>query len=387
MRIKNKRNRVKELVTEAEKMAWEEFGKFLEGNVKENQKFFYRVIKYMRKEEDKDCPLKFMRDREGRILSRHKEIMERWREYFSEILNSKGGDTESDSDDIEEEGDRDSQEVLEERVVVECNENPPSVQELKEALAKMKLSKSAGFAAIAPETLKYMGPRGEAMLLKVFEHAWKQASIPKDWEVAIIVPIFKNKGDNRDCKNHHGISLLCVAGKLYSRILEGRLRQQVENHLEEVQCGFRPNRGMQDAIFSIRQLAEKGIEYGKQIQLCFVDIEKAFNHVRRFIISEVLKKKNVPAAFIDHIRSLYTHCRNFVRTGNASCNYFWTDAGVCQGDILSLLLFMLVMDEALKECSNMKRYKVGNVRLQPVVINVLGYADDLVLFADSAQKL
>jgi hypothetical protein len=303
-------------------------------------------------------------------------------------LNTEGGNNESDIDDIEEEGNRNSQEVLEERVVIECNENPLSLQELKEALVKMKLGRSAGFDAVAPEMPKYMRPREEAMLLQVLELAWKQTSIPKDWEVAIIIPIFKNRGDNRDCKNHCGISLLCVAGKLYSRILEGRLRQQVENHLEEAQCGFRPSRGMQEAIFTIWQLAEKGIEYGKQMHLRFIDIEKAFNHVPQFIIWEVLKKKkNVPAAFMDRIRSLYTQRRNFVRTGNASSNYFLTNTGVLQGDILSELLFMLVMNEAHKECSNTKRYKVGNLRLRPVVINILAYADDLVLIADSAQKL
>jgi hypothetical protein len=74
---KEHRNRIKELVTEATKKAWEEFGKFLEGNAKEKQKLFYRVIKNMRKEGDKDCPLKFVRYKEGRLLSRHKEIMER----------------------------------------------------------------------------------------------------------------------------------------------------------------------------------------------------------------------------------------------------------------------------------------------------------------------
>jgi hypothetical protein len=220
-----------------------------------------------------------------------------------------------------------------------------------------------------------MGPCGEAMLLKVFELALKQTSIPKDWKVAFIVPIFKNKGNNRDCKNHCGISLLSVAGKLHSRILEGRLREQVENHLGEAQRGFRPSRGTHDAVFTMRQLGEKGTEYDKQINLCFIDIEKAFYHIPRSIIREVLNKKNVPVALINRIRSPYTHCRNFVRTGNTSSNYFLTNTGVRQGDILSPLLFMLVMDEALKECPNMKKYEVGNLILRPVVISALAYAD------------
>jgi hypothetical protein len=78
---------------------------------------------------------------------------------------------------------------------------------------------------------------------------------------------------------------------------------------------------------------------------------------------------------------------DFVRTGSASSNYFLTNTGVRQGDILNPLLFTLVMDETLKECSNIKKYKLENLRLRPIVINVLAYADDIMLIADSAQKL
>jgi hypothetical protein len=60
-----------------------------------------------------------------------------------ELLNNEGGESGSDSEDTEQEGDRNSQEMLK-NVVIECNENPPSLQELDD-LVKMKLGKSAGF--------------------------------------------------------------------------------------------------------------------------------------------------------------------------------------------------------------------------------------------------
>jgi hypothetical protein len=67
--------------------------------------------------------------------------------------------------------------------------------------------------------------------LRIFQKAWNEKKIVKDWEVAIIIPIFK-KINNRECKNHSGTSLLSVPGKIYSRILETRLRQEMENKLE-----------------------------------------------------------------------------------------------------------------------------------------------------------
>jgi hypothetical protein len=70
--------------------------------------------------------------------------------------------------------------------------------------------------------------------------------VPGEWNIAIIVPIYK-KGDNGLCQNHRGISLISIAGKIYERILESSLRSKADQ-LEESQCGFRPNRSTQDLI-------------------------------------------------------------------------------------------------------------------------------------------
>ena len=45
--------------------------------------------------------------------------------------------------------------------------------------------------------------------------------------------------------------------------------------------GFRKGRGCTDAIFALRQLSEKTIEYNKELNLVFLDQEKAFDRVNR----------------------------------------------------------------------------------------------------------
>uniref|UniRef100_A0A146KQ35 RNA-directed DNA polymerase from mobile element jockey n=1 Tax=Lygus hesperus TaxID=30085 RepID=A0A146KQ35_LYGHE len=384
---KAQRTKVKKAVLEAKKKSWEEFGHYLEDSAENNQKLFYKALKNMRRE-GKDCPLKFIKDKQGKVLHKTNEIMKRWREYFSELLSGPSSNHYAeDQDQVED--DFSTPQALEEatREELPTPDDNPTMDELRSALQSMKLGKSAGHDGITPEMLKYMGPVGEEMLMKVFTIAWDTATIPKDWEVSVIVPIFKNKGDNRECSSHRGISLLSVPGKLYGRILERRLRGEIEAELHEAQCGFRPNRGTQDAIFTMRQIMEKAMEYGREVHACFIDIEKAFDRLPWPEIWLCLDQLNVPKKLTTRIKSFYSTCRNVVRTGNASSSEFLTSAGVRQGDCLSPLLFVAVMNRAIEECKGMKTYKVGNYKLNPIVINTLAYADDLVLIADSAQKL
>lgn len=99
--------------------------------------------------------------------------------------------------------------------------------------------------------IKFMGAEREKVLLHIINLIWKQKVIPQDWEVSIIVPIFKN-GDNRECSNHRGILLTSVPSKLYSRILENRLRREIGSNLAGAQYGFRAERSTQDLIFTVR---------------------------------------------------------------------------------------------------------------------------------------
>ena len=67
----------------------------------------------------------------------------------------------------------------------------------------------------------------------------------------------------------------------------------------------------------------------------------------------------------------------------SSGGYCDIDQGVRQGGILSPFLFKLYIDELLSDISDLK---VG-CRLGLIRLNIIGYADDLVLIADSIKNL
>ena len=113
---------------------------------------------------------------------------------------------------------------------------PPTLEELMEALRKMRRGKAGGRTGILPELLLYGGAELQDRPLQLMTDIWEKGRVVKDWQDAEIVPIPK-KGDLRRCDNWRGISLLDVCGKVFARILQDRL-QVVTEVLPESQCGF-----------------------------------------------------------------------------------------------------------------------------------------------------
>ncbi|KAI5747504.1 hypothetical protein M8J77_015356 [Diaphorina citri] len=373
---KTQRIRVKNAVLVAKSNSWKEFGEKMENAYKDNRKLFYRILKRLRT--DKECPLKFIKDRSGNLITSPEGIMERWKQYFEELL--------ADSNNLSSPSSQDPTSNIEPSTYSETEGNI-TMGEMKAAIAKLKLGKAPGADNITTEMVKYMGPAGEDLLLKVIQLAWIQLKIPKDWELATIIPIHK-KGDNRECSNHRGISLLSIPGKIYSRILETRLRDATETGLEESQCGFRRGRSTQDLIFTLRQITEKTIKFDSELHISFIDLEKAFDKVPWNLLWSILEKKNVNRRLVLGIKSFYRSCRNQVRTCGSTSTEFKTTCGVRQGDILSPYLFILLMDDVIKACKQRtKKFNIGYWKLQPVFITEMAFADDLAILAKDATIL
>ncbi|KAK3543704.1 hypothetical protein QTP70_027204 [Hemibagrus guttatus] len=88
--------------------------------------------------------------------------------------------------------------------------------------------------------------------------------------------------------NIAGITLLSLPGKVYSRVLERRVRLLVKPQIQEEQCGFRPSRGTLDQLYILHRVLEGSWEFAQPVYMCLVDLKKAFDRVPRGILWEVL---------------------------------------------------------------------------------------------------
>ena len=191
-------------------------------------------------------------------MDEEKKIVKRWEEYFKDLLNPSGiqrQDTQS--------GFTPSHPDHSEPTILDS--------EVRKAVKTSPKGKAAGYDGITTEAILACGETGIQWLTTIFQKAWKERKVPRDWQNAIVVPIWKKKGSKKDCSTYRGISLLSHVGKMYAKILEQRTRAKTEHLLSDAQFGFRKGRGCTDAIFALRQLCEKAIEYDQDLHVVFVD--------------------------------------------------------------------------------------------------------------------
>ena len=79
---------------------------------------------------------------------------------------------------------------------------------------------------------------------------FEKAIYPDNWTWGIIVPVPK-KGNQNDVNNYRGITLTSVFSKIFSLLLDNRLRRWAEDNkvLSDFQFGFRQNKGTVDCAF------------------------------------------------------------------------------------------------------------------------------------------
>jgi hypothetical protein len=122
----------------------------------------------------------------------------------------------------------------------------------------MKNIKAVGFDGIQAELWKMFSTMNDGIkiLTRLFNKIRSKIMFPPDWKVVIIFPIKKGKRSFQEPGNYRGISLLSVLGKIFSRILAGRLRDWLLNNevLSVFRTEFMKGKRTSDNVFEKTRL-------------------------------------------------------------------------------------------------------------------------------------
>ena len=378
-RYKRKRVEVKRKVRTAKRRADEKWGRSLTENFERDKKKFWKEVKRVRGGES--GREERVKDVDGNLLVEGEQVRERWAQYFRELLNV--------------EDDREAVIVAvgnNRRVTRMEEENNRSIAEgeVQSALGKMKAGKSPGVDGVNPECLAKGGRVIVEWLVRLFNVCFMRGVVPLDWRSAVVVPLYKGKGDKYECSNFRGISLLSVVGKVYGRVLIERVQLGTEGMVGEEQGGFKRGRGCVDQVFVVRQVGEKHLAKGKDVFSAYMDLEKAYDNVDREGLWQVLRLYGIGGRLLNAVKSFYVESRACVRVGNSESDWFDVKVGLRQGCVMSPWLFNMYIDGVMREMNA----RVGEVGVEMVggngeewKLNQLLFADDTALVAESEEAL
>ncbi|KAK3546985.1 hypothetical protein QTP86_007435 [Hemibagrus guttatus] len=256
------------VVLEAKTRVWEEFGEAMEKDYRMASGKFWLTVRRLRR--GKQLSANIVYSGGGELLASTRDIVGRWKEYFKDLINP------TDTPSVEEPEAKDSE-----------VDSFITQAEVTEVVQQLFGGKAPGVDEIRPDYLKSLDVVGLSWLTRLCNIAWRSGTVPLDWVTGVVIPLFK-KGDRRVCSNYRWITLLSLPGKVYSRVLERRVRPLVEPRIQEEQCDFQPSRGTLDQLYTLHRVLEGSWEFAQPVHMCFVDLEKAFDREPRGILWEVL---------------------------------------------------------------------------------------------------
>ena len=149
------------------------------------------------------------------------------------------------------------------------------------------------------------------------------------------------------------------------------------------QLGFKKHSSTQVAGFIFKEVANKYMSKKSKMHAAFLDISKAFDKVCHVKLFRKLRERGIDKGLMSLIHNWYGGQNMSVKFDNVMSDSWLVKNGIRQGGILSPDFFAVYIDELLNKICKLN---VG-CKLDIVMLNIIAYADDLVIMAPTAYAL
>ena len=163
------------------------------------------------------------------------------------------------------------------------------------------------------------------------------------------------------------------------------MRDAINSLRRKKQAVFRSGVDCIDHVFTLRNILEQSIEWKSNIQLNFIDFEKAFDSIHKNTLWKLLLSYGCPEKFVSIMKLFYKNVCYSVLHNNKTTDWFTISSGVRQGCVLSPVLFLVATDWVMRETIGNQKRGIRWTLNSP--LEDLDFADDIVLLASSSNHL
>ena len=267
---------------------------------------------------------------------------------------------------------------------VQCDRDI-TIEECDKALKGLANNKTPGADGIPVDFYKIFWEDLKYLILENFQLSYDKKILPKEQRKGIINLIPKQGKDIRELKNWRPITLLNSDYKILTKILANRMKEGLVEIINPDQIGYMEKRFCGENTRLIADI----IEYSQVLKqpgiLLMVDFEKAFDTIKWNFLYRVLDHFNFGIFFIEWIKIIYNKIYSCVTNNGYSSAPFNITKGIRQGDPISALLFLPVV-EILAILIRNNIYIKGYI-IKDCEIKLCQLADDTTLFVLNNNSL
>jgi hypothetical protein len=185
------------------------------------------------------------------------------------------------------------------------------------------------------------------------------------------------------------ISLIGSIYKILAKVLANRLALVLDSIISEAQNSFVGGRKILDSVLIANECLDSRLKSRIPGLICKLDIEKAYDHVNWDCLYFLMKRMGFGSKWIRWMQVCTSTVRFSVIVNGSPTGFFDSSRGLRQGDPLSPLLFLLIMEVLSRMLKNavggdlLKGFQVGRSEESAVCVSHLLYADDTIMFCDA----
>ncbi|GFS16593.1 endonuclease-reverse transcriptase [Elysia marginata] len=250
--------------------------------------------------------------------------------------------------------------------------SPITEKEVRASINNLTNGRAPGLDSISGEFPKFAPHLIDNKIAKILNQTFERhedLNINEGLLIALPKP-GKPKGPPQ---NLRPITLLNSIRKELSTIVLNRIRPKIETYISHSQSGLRPNRSTSDVVWAHRWLSAKILNTPNlQLNITGIDMSAAFDTIDRTLLQKTLREI-INEDELRIVQFLLSKTTLDVKiSGTNTTQLFTTNVGTPQGDSLNPVLFIVYLENALRNAWS-------NETSQLVLPNEIIYADDIDL--------